>query len=83
VTCEAATPWVEKQQTTEPHALHSSEQVCLRVWGWAGHGSCAVGWGRVVPSNPFSVPSALEAKSFCLQLSFTGIGSHCLSERLV
>ena len=57
VTCEAATPWVEKQQTTEPHALQSSEQVCLRVWGWM---RCGVGQGgAVVPSNPFPVPSAI------------------------
>jgi hypothetical protein len=47
------------QLGAQPHTLQSSEQVCLRVRGWAGHGSCAVGWGRVVPSNPFSVPSAI------------------------
>ena len=77
VTCEAATPWVEKQQTTEPHAPQSSEQVCLRVWGWM---RCGVGQGGAGgPIKPlfgaFSNP--LEAKSFCLQLPCTGTGSQC------
>ena len=52
VTCEAADPRAEKQLGAQPHTLQSREQVCLRVWGWVGHGSNAVGWGRVVPSNP-------------------------------
>ena len=52
MTCEAADPRAEKQLGAQPHTLQSREQVCLRVWGWVGHGSNAVGWGRVVPSNP-------------------------------
>jgi hypothetical protein len=59
VTCEAATPWVEKQQTTEPHAPQSSEQVCLRVWGWmrCGVGQGGAGWSHQTPFR-------------CLQQSF-------------
>ena len=57
--------------------------------GWAGHGSNAVGWGRVVPSNPFSVPLAVPSPQawpspilwkpshFCSQLPFTGAGLQC------
>ena len=52
MTCEAADPRAEKQLGAQPHTLQSREQVCLRVWGWVGLGSNAVGWGRVVPSNP-------------------------------
>ena len=67
MTCEAADPRAEKQLGAQPHTLQSREQVFLRVWGWVGHGSNAVGWGRVVPSNPFSMPGAfsnpVEAKS--------------------
>ena len=84
MTCEAADPRAEKQLGAQPHTLQSREQVCLRVWGWVGHGSNAVGWGRVVPSNPrpgrpfkfgaFTGSNPLEAKSFCLQLPFTGAG---------
>ena len=85
MTCEAADPRAEKQLGAQPHTLQSREQVCLRVWGWVGHGSNAVGWGRVVPSNPFSVPVPLAVPSpilwkpshFCSQLPFTGAGLQC------
>jgi hypothetical protein len=65
VTCEAATPWVEKQQTTEPHALQSSEQVCLRVWGWM---RCGVGQGGAGgPIKPLSgaFSNPLESHFVC------------------
>ena len=70
------------QLGAQPHTLQSSEQDCRRVRGWAGHGSCAVGWGWVGQGGPIKPPfgafsNPLEAKSFCLQLPFTGTGSQC------
>jgi hypothetical protein len=40
------------QLGAQPHTLQASEQDCLKVWGLADHGSCAVGWGRVAQGGP-------------------------------